>query len=1824
MRSMILSLRGAATAAATLAVAGAALVAVRQPVPAEATFACNGTQMTAAGVAAFRGISVDLLRDLRALRSLSPEEVCTIPGDKLERAVQRVREPRPDHPGEAMRYRLESLRDERGNIDPDGLTRAHRHLARMKAATGESPVAGLEPGYWTAMGPGNIGGRLRAVAIHPTDTQKIWVGSVAGGIWATTNGGAYWAPVNDFMANLAVTSIIFDPSDPNVMYAATGEGFFNADAIRGAGVFKSTNGGVGWSQLASTANSNFIFVNRLAISPNGLTLLAATSTGIWRSLDGGAVWNQSTTTRTLDVDFHPTDNSKAIAGLGSANTATFSTNGGLTFTTAITVGTSTSSSRAEVAYSRSNPLVVYASMNNSSGQIYKSTDGGATYNATPVNTGTNYLGGQGWYDNVIWVDPTDEDVLIVGGIDLWRSTNGGTTLTKISQWFSAPASAHADHHMIVEDPNFNGTTNARVYFGNDGGIYRTDNVYTVANLSGWQELNNNLQVTQFYGAGGNPSTGVVVGGTQDNGTLRFTPAGGVENWTAMFGGDGGFSASDQDDPNYFWGEYVFLNIHRSSNGGVSSSYVFSGIADANQNGSNFIAPFILDPNNQARVLAGGIRLWRTNNGRGSTPLGWTSIKPGTTSATSGSFISAIAVDQGNSDVIWVGHNNGFVYKTANGTAATPTWTAVDNNVSGTNPFPNRKVLRIAINPTDPNEVFVTFGGFNADNVWKTTNDGTSWADATGTGATGLPDVPVRSLVFNPANSAWIYAGTEVGVFASEDGGANWAVPHDGPANVSVDELFWVGQKIMAATHGRGIWSAIASATQVATVTMAAGTATVAESAGSINVGVKVLTSNTAPLTGAVTLDYATANGTASAGSDYTMRTGTLTFPAGTAHGTVLNVNVPVTADAAVEGSETFSLGISNAVGATAEPPTSTTVTILDDDSTPSISILDASGPEGNVGPGGITFPVTLSAPTANPVTVAYGTADGTAIAGSDYTSTSGTLSFAPGATSASITVPVLTDTTFEYTENFFVNLSSPTGATISDGQAEGQILNDDMAPVGTGDGLRATYYDNADFTGATVTRVDPTVDFNFAAGSPDAGIGPDTFSAIWTGAVEPRFSETYTFFVNSDEGVRLWVNDQMLIDNFANQTLTERSGVINLNSGQRYHIRLEYFEDTGNAEVHLSWSSPSVAKEIIPQSQLYSSTISVGDAVAATEGNNLSFPVTMSVASDQAVTVRYSTRSVTAGTVANFSNPAPLSIVDNGLSVPYPSVINVSGVSRPVSKVRVAFNGLTHTYISDVVFLLVGPRGQKAMLMGQAGGSTNLTAAGGINVVFDDAALIQVPVGRLDTPKAFPSGGYRPGSATTVANLPAPAPAGPYGNALSVFNGTSANGQWKLFVYDGFSGDAGAMSGGWSLVVDTAGGDYAATSGTLTFAAGETSKTVTVPTYLDGVAEGTETVALVVTAPINAGVAALGGSGVGNLELGTGDINDDVITPVASLSINDVTVTEGNAGTTTAAFTVQASQPMLVPMTVDYATQDSTATTSDGDYVATSGTLTIPAGNLSGTISVTVNGDTRPESNERYFVQLSNPINATITDGTGAGYITNDDAPNAASSTMELAHGANRVRDFSPVDGGFERVEFFRLKQAGYSSYEVVVDGISGDISTGAGPEVQLVDDDGTTVVATSSAVGTGSTRSLRWTNANASEVNDQFVRIASQGCGPSCGADDQYRVRMYETTSSVPRFNNAGSQITVLVLQNPTVNAVTGTAYFWNSAGALLGSTPVSVNARSAMVLNTSTVPGANGQSGTITVSHNGGFGGLVGKTVALEPSTGFSFDTPLLVRPR
>jgi hypothetical protein len=714
----------------------------------------------------------------------------------------------PDAGSSAARQRTLEMKDENGHYDPNDLLKARNYVQTMPLIPGvwspsgaTGPTDGSDPdaitAAWEDIGPGNIGGRVRSLLIDPANPSNLFAGAVAGGIWRSTNGGALWSPVNDFLPNLAVTCMALDRLNPSVMYAGTGEFFTTAnDGTQGAGVFQSTDGGATWKQLSSTATTEWQFVNGLDVSPaNSQIVLAAQTNGLYRSTNAGATWTNVNPDFAQGVKFDPNNGNLAIAG-GFDGLAWFSTDAGATWTQASglpLVG------RVELAYAKSQSQIVYAAVDNGQGELYRSTDGGHAFQKVVINQNPlpSLLSSFGFSDDAIWVDPTNPSALIVGGLKLWRSTDAGAHFTEIG----SGTGIHEGHHVIVEAQDF--ATSHSVYFANDGGVFRANDYREIGTTQSFSNLNSDLRITLFYGGAGNVAKGIIAGGSQDNGLPRYN---GTRNgWlNAAQLPDCGYVAAlpgaAADGSTTFFGSYSSSEANVTGQSHFRLKFANDATPFAPELITNIplsedflpIAPFILDPNNaNGTLLKGSHKLWRYQNAVGTVSGTWEMIKPD-----GGGPISAIAVAPGNSGLIWVGDINGNVWSTANGSAAAPTWTLRNGTT-----LPHRFCTRLAIDPSNTSRVYATFGGFSPDNVYMTQDGGGSWANVT----SNLPAIPVHSLVVDPANGNSIYVGTELGVFGSDNRGGAWSPSNGGPANVPVEELFWMDRKLVAVTHGRGMF-----------------------------------------------------------------------------------------------------------------------------------------------------------------------------------------------------------------------------------------------------------------------------------------------------------------------------------------------------------------------------------------------------------------------------------------------------------------------------------------------------------------------------------------------------------------------------------------------------------------------------------------------------------------------------------------------------------------------------------------------------------------------------------------------------------------------------------------------------------------------------------------------------------------------------------------------------------------------------------------------------------------------------------------------------------
>jgi hypothetical protein len=735
-----------------------------------------------------------------------------------------------DDPYGALNFRYRMIAGNKGYIDPQSRLNAIQYT--LDKLQPDVSMMNSNATTWTQLGPGNIGGRIRAIIVRPSNTSQILAGGVAGGIWKSTDGGASWNPKLDNGAQLAIGCMVRDPSNELNIYAGTGEGWGNGDGVYGGGIYKSTDFGESWTLLPSTIGANvwnFRNVRNMAFDGSGNVYAVTwaynykdgvgsylTNGGLYKSTNGGTSWTAINSTTFATNYFNGCDvipfSSSTIIFATEPNGATLggiyrTTNSGTTWTQ-ITASLPTANySRIAFAKDPNNANTAYAqfeSYNYGSPDyglagIYKTTDAGATWAAVtkPSNissTGSlSFLGRQGWYDNVIAVDPFNSSNLYVGGVDMMKSTNGGSSWFQLTYWhsFYGTPVVHADHHVVTFDP----VTANVVYAGDDGGIQKSTNGGTT-----WTSLNNNLAITQFYGGSVYPTGTTYYGGTQDNGHLKFSSG---TSWNMVNGGDGGYAAQDQTNPLVAYEEYVYLQMSKTTDGGANWFSCTSGLTDAGTSLCLFIAPFVMDKQNSAVLAAGSDKVWMTSNSASS----WTQVS---NTLIAGQSVSALTIVNAASPFLaFAGTTNGHVFRCtslvqANGTANT--WT--DITPAGNN---GAYIRRITIDPANQQNIYISYSGYNNNGVfptkhiWYSTNQGTGWTDKSG----DLPDVPVHSLLVDNSNSSILYIGTETGIYQSTNAGTNWISYSTGmPAFTPVDEL--VNQTgtnyLFAFTHGRSAWT----------------------------------------------------------------------------------------------------------------------------------------------------------------------------------------------------------------------------------------------------------------------------------------------------------------------------------------------------------------------------------------------------------------------------------------------------------------------------------------------------------------------------------------------------------------------------------------------------------------------------------------------------------------------------------------------------------------------------------------------------------------------------------------------------------------------------------------------------------------------------------------------------------------------------------------------------------------------------------------------------------------------------------------------------------
>jgi hypothetical protein len=758
-----------------------------------------------------------------------------------------------------------------------------------------------------------VSGRTVAIAIHPTNSNIAYVGAAQGGVYRTLDGGATWTPIFDNAQSLAIGSIAIAPSQPSTIYVGTGEGNFGCDTFAGVGVYRIDNadgpsptmtgplnkdaGGndvlSGWATgkiVVHPTNPDIIFIGTTTgyagqncFPVNDTTATATKPRGLFRSTNATSA-NPTFTKLTIagvlnggnrsvsDIEFEPGNPDNLLAtvfGGGSAgnDAGVYRTTNALaaspTFTRTLAVGDTTTTYRTEIAINKIGSQVnVFAATSEANGTFKRSTNGGVTWSGALGTSG--FCGGQCAYDIPIAVDPTNANIVYLGGPG---DSGSAHILTKVTNALGTPtftasqAGLHADEHAIEIDPN----NTSIIWTGNDGGIFKSTNA-----AGSWTSMNNTgYSATQFVSlAVHSTDANFTIGGTQDNGTECQGPCGTFtgNTWNQADYGDGGFALIDQSSTSLtslnmyhtYYNQtstligYAYVTSTANAkftNSPTSNSWSFNGTGGAVSCTSGggyacseaveFYMPMTLGPGTPNPIYSGTDRLHRA-------------ATPGASNSTvsqvfvSGVPITAIGISRQSDLVRIVGLENGKVFRTLTG--QTTGWP----DVSGTLPTSAAYYLsRAVIDPNNQNTAYVTYStyfGNSTSHIYKTTNLNATTPTWTGIDGGQIPDIPINAFVVDPADSTKLYAGTDIGVYRSTDGGATWSPFSNGLPRVSVfDMAIQNSNRILRiATHGRGMWeislnAPVAPGTLQGTVTNSATSAPV--SGATVTAGANTTTTN---------------------------------------------------------------------------------------------------------------------------------------------------------------------------------------------------------------------------------------------------------------------------------------------------------------------------------------------------------------------------------------------------------------------------------------------------------------------------------------------------------------------------------------------------------------------------------------------------------------------------------------------------------------------------------------------------------------------------------------------------------------------------------------------------------------------------------------------------------------------------------------------------------------------------------------------------------------------------------------------------------------------
>ncbi len=731
-------------------------------------------------------------------------------------------------------------------LNVEGSRKDRRWLAARRRQVPQQPRLFLEPledrtvlsPVWTGLGPaplvgeglvgngstGTNSGRVTGIAADPTNANIVYVATAGGGIWKTTDAQdakPNWTPLTDNIPGTtdSMGAIAIAPNNDQILYAGTGEANNSADCNYGEGILVSTNGGSSWKLENPGGMFTGLTVAKIVVDPTDANVAYAAvgnvgsnkayipGTGIYKTTNGGTTWTNTTTSITTqdsfsDVAIDPSNPSIVYAAVGpwygSSNSGIYeSTNGGTSWSLLTNFPNGTSIGRISLAVAPSNPSVIYAAAEDAAtgklAELEVSTDGGNSW--TNLSNTPNFPNTQGDYDLTLAVSPTNSSVVYAGGAAgpafggpaaIIVSTDGGSSWTDLDLTKGTAVTPHADHHAFAFDANGN------LLDGDDGGIFRLD---TSTSSILWSDLNGNLSTIQFNSISIDPTTGNVIGGSQDNGTDLYNQAAGT--WTATDGGDGGQTVFATSSLVYHVGPVGSLGasgfFEVSNDGGNTWTGATTGLNA--QDPMNFYPTFSVDPTNPDRVLFGSNQIYQTTNAASS----WTAL---TSTGGGGWNPNGYAVD-----AIGLASDSKTIYAATGGefTPSSRIFVSSDGGTTWTErdlPSGSGRVNQIIVDPNNAQTAYAVISTFGGGHVFETTNGGQTWTDISG----NLPNMPTWSIQRDAANNI-LYVGNDEGVFSSADAGKTWNRLGTGLPNAQVFALDYNAtlNVLVAGTHGRGAW-----------------------------------------------------------------------------------------------------------------------------------------------------------------------------------------------------------------------------------------------------------------------------------------------------------------------------------------------------------------------------------------------------------------------------------------------------------------------------------------------------------------------------------------------------------------------------------------------------------------------------------------------------------------------------------------------------------------------------------------------------------------------------------------------------------------------------------------------------------------------------------------------------------------------------------------------------------------------------------------------------------------------------------------------------------